>query len=209
MFRHQLLGLLRDGNAYHGYALVKEYVRRTGVETNTGYAYRDLQKLVEDGLVEIVENAKGADRRRRPYRITDAGRECFDDWFSDIPQVTLGPDGELAARAIFFDEIDDDLVRTVVERWRLDLDLLRKQLEQQIEFPRTRGTSRTLTTIQRRRKRLVEAELGFIDDLLAEHTAADSSGAPPAGDGSEPDSKDTLASTLGAARLTVAASVRT
>jgi len=168
MFRHQLLGLLRDGNAYHGYALVKEFVRRTGVDTNTGYAYRDLQKLVEDGLVEVVENAKGADRRRRPYQITEAGRVCFEEWFSDLPQVAMGPDGELAARAIFFDEVERDASELVIERWRQGLDLLRKKIQQQIDFPPTKGgNSRVLEMIQRRRKRLVEAELRFLDDLQA------------------------------------------
>lgn len=167
MFRHQLLGLLRDGNAYHGYALVKEYIRRTGVETNTGYAYRDLQKLVEDGLVEVAENAKGADRRRRPYRITEAGRECFDEWFSDYPQVALGSDGELAARAIFFDEVEGETAREVIDRWHLDLDLILQKLTQQIDFPRARGkSSRVLEFIQRRRKRLIEAELKFVEELL-------------------------------------------
>lgn len=209
MFRHQLLGLLRDGNAYHGYALVKEFVRRTGVDTNTGYAYRDLQKLVEDGLVEVVENAKGADRRRRPYQITEAGRVCFDEWFSDLPHVTLGPDGELAARAIFFDEVDSDVAGLVLERWRQDLDLLCKKIQQQIDFPRTKGgNARALEMIQRRRKRLVEAELSFLDELQ-------SSTKEPEADTTEEraerrsENQDSVASTLGAARLSVARAFRT
>jgi len=172
MFRHQLLGMLRDGEACHGYALVKEYVRRTGVETNSGYAYRDLQKLVEDGLVEVVAKEKGADRRRRPYRITEKGRRCFDRWFSDIPAPHLGNDGELAARAIFFEEVDGPRVLDVLDRWRHDLWVLRARLERQLELPRAEADPHgapdaILSRILKRRRRVVALELAFLDDLRA------------------------------------------
>lgn len=166
MFRHQLLGILRDGEAHHGYAMVKEYIRRTGVETNTGYAYRDLQKLVEEGLVETVANEKGADRRRRPYRITEAGRVYFDDWFVSIPAMNLGTDGDLAARAIFFAEVEPELVLDLLDRWRRDLAMFRKQIERQIEFPRTKvAAGPALSTILLRRKRMAALEIAFLDDL--------------------------------------------
>ncbi len=174
MFRHQILGLLRGGDPHHGYALVKEYVRRAGIETNTGYAYRDLQKLVDEGFVEVVANEQGADRRRRPYRITEAGRRSFDEWFSDIPNVRLGSDGELAARAIFFDEVDTRRVLDVLDRWRDDLRALHRQIEDQIDFPqfRFKGVlARASVVILRRRQRMAEVELAFLDDLRTSCTA--------------------------------------
>ncbi len=167
MFRHQLLGLLRDGNAYHGYALVKEYVRRTGVETNSGYAYRDLQKLVDEEMVEVARSSRAADGRRRPYRITDAGRECFDQWFARVPPAQLGADGELAARAIFFGEVERERVVDVLTRWRDELETLRGRIEQRIRFPGRRGPpGPVLRAILERRRGLVSVETAFLDDLL-------------------------------------------
>ncbi len=166
MFRHQLLGILRDGQARHGYALVKEYERRTGAETNTGYAYRDLGKLIDEGLVETADKEQGVDRRRRPYRITDAGCACFDTWFSDVPSLDTGTDGDLAARAIFFEETDRDVVLDLLDRWRVELELLHRQIGQRIEFPRRKvAMVGALPMILRRRQRLVALEIDFLEDL--------------------------------------------
>lgn len=168
MFRHQLLGLLRDGRPCHGYALVKEYMRRTGVETNSGYAYRDLQKLVGEGLVETVAKIRGADRRRRPYRITEAGRTSFDQWFSEIPEVSLAGDGELAARAIFFHEVDRESVLELLDGLRCDLWAVTKQIERQMELPASDAApDAACAAILRRRKRMAAAELAFLEDLEA------------------------------------------
>lgn len=181
MFRHQLLGLLRDGNAHHGYGLVKEYVRRTGVETNSGYAYRDLQKLVDEGMVEVARSSRVADGRRRPYRITDAGRACFDEWFARVPPVQLGADGELAARAIFFDEVERERVVDVLTRWRGELETVRARLEQRIRFPGRKGASGpVLRAILERRRGLVSVEIGFLDDLLDAFRDETSEDADPA-----------------------------
>lgn len=176
MFRHQLLGLLRDGNAYHGYALVKEYVRRIGSDTNTGYAYRDLQKLVDEGLVEVVANENGADRRRRPYRITDAGRESFDSWFATTPRLQPSADGELAARAIFFEEVDPNRVSAVLESFQMEVGMLRQQILRDLAStrPGTQGGS-ALSAILRRRERIAAAEMAFLEELRTSITGSDAS----------------------------------
>ena len=72
-FRYLVLGLLRHGEPRHGYALMKEYQEHTGLRLSTGNFYRELQRLSVEGLVRTASNPEGADPRRAPYRITEAG----------------------------------------------------------------------------------------------------------------------------------------
>jgi DNA-binding PadR family transcriptional regulator len=55
----------------HGYALIKDIEEFTGVRLGAGTLYSALGKLERAGLVEALP----AEERRRPYRITEAGRE--------------------------------------------------------------------------------------------------------------------------------------
>jgi DNA-binding PadR family transcriptional regulator len=66
MFRFLILGLLRNGARLHGYALVKEYRERSGSEVSTGNFYRELQRLVFDGLIRSASNPPEADAQRPP-----------------------------------------------------------------------------------------------------------------------------------------------
>ena len=50
MMRHMLLGLLQHHGARHGYALMKEIRARTGVQVSIGSIYRELARLVREGL---------------------------------------------------------------------------------------------------------------------------------------------------------------
>jgi DNA-binding PadR family transcriptional regulator len=67
------------GEELHGYALLREIERQTGGELSpgTGSLYAALQRLMDDGLIGESATLPGPDedRRRRYYRITDAGRE--------------------------------------------------------------------------------------------------------------------------------------
>jgi DNA-binding PadR family transcriptional regulator len=55
----------------HGYALIKDIEGFAGVKLGAGTLYSALAKLERSGLVEALP----AEERRRPYRITAAGRE--------------------------------------------------------------------------------------------------------------------------------------
>jgi DNA-binding PadR family transcriptional regulator len=61
---------LADGPK-HGYALIKDIEAFAGVKLGAGTLYGALAKLEQAGLVEALPFAD----RRRPYRITTAGRE--------------------------------------------------------------------------------------------------------------------------------------
>lgn len=57
----------------HGYAITADVLQQTGVRLGPGTLYGSLTKLVERGLIEPVSS----DDRRRPYRITPAGRAAL------------------------------------------------------------------------------------------------------------------------------------
>lgn len=56
----------------HGYALLKDIEDFAGVRLSPGTLYSAIARLEDAGLVEPVG---GAAERRRPYRLTRAGRE--------------------------------------------------------------------------------------------------------------------------------------
>jgi hypothetical protein len=54
----------------HGYALARDIEAFSGAELGAGTLYGAITRLAERGLIEPLER----DRRRRPYRLTAAGR---------------------------------------------------------------------------------------------------------------------------------------
>jgi DNA-binding PadR family transcriptional regulator len=74
-----ILLTLAEGNC-HGYAIMREIERRTGhaVELGPGTLYRSIKQLLARGLITEVaaseEAASEAERRRRSYALTPAGR---------------------------------------------------------------------------------------------------------------------------------------
>jgi len=66
---------LADGPR-HGYAIIQDIAERTGNQTTvrSGTLYAVLRSLDAQGLIEESRAPEGVDRRRRYYRITEAGR---------------------------------------------------------------------------------------------------------------------------------------
>lgn len=63
---------LADG-AKHGYALLKDIEDFASVRLSPGTLYAAIARLEDSGLVESV----GSESRRRPYRLTAAGRRVL------------------------------------------------------------------------------------------------------------------------------------
>src|SRR4029453_11013552 len=107
MFRFLILGLLRNGAHLHGYALVKLYRERSGAEVSTGNFYRELQRLVLDGLIRSADNPPQADARRTPYEITAVGIDVFDEWFTARDAAGgASSEDDISARALFMADTD-------------------------------------------------------------------------------------------------------
>ena len=66
----------------HGYALTKDIEEFAGVTLGPGTLYGALARLEERGL--IAPEPVGTDARRRPYRITGAGRVALEAAVRDM-----------------------------------------------------------------------------------------------------------------------------
>jgi len=171
MFRYVVLGLLRDGGRRHGYALMKRYRCLTGLHVNTGNFYRELQRLVCDGLVRSATPASDGDPRRAPYEISNAGMGLFDEWFSaPLRWRPSGIDDELTIRILFLSEAPRDVARTRLAGWQDVLWRRMKELEGErdaamadaermsTEFP-------VLPLLLTRRMKHVAADLELLEEL--------------------------------------------
>jgi DNA-binding PadR family transcriptional regulator len=67
----------------HGYALIKDIEGFAGVKLGPGTLYGALAKLERAGLVEALP----AEDRRRPYRITAAGREFLHERLTESARI--------------------------------------------------------------------------------------------------------------------------
>jgi DNA-binding PadR family transcriptional regulator len=172
MFRYIVLGLLRQGGSHHGYALMKAYRARSGVQMSTGTFYRELQHLVDEGLVRVVARAPDVDARRTPYEITPTGCDVFDRWLMRPPLVTMSSDDEITARTMFLPEAPIDVGRAMTDAWKEELWLLGKRLERarQNEIHRcaTQGEPFSiLPLLLGRRLRHLAGDVEYLDELRA------------------------------------------
>ena len=69
----------------HGYALTKDIEQFAGVTLGPGTLYGAITRLEERGLIE--PEAVGSDERRRPYRITGAGRVALEEAVRDMRRL--------------------------------------------------------------------------------------------------------------------------
>jgi DNA-binding PadR family transcriptional regulator len=132
MFRYLILGLLRNGAPLHGYALVKAYRDRSAVEVRSGNFYRELRRLLSDGLISSAQTPHDMDERRTPYAITAIGREVFEEWLIS-PQAGRGEpsDDDISARALFLGESEATSAAAAIEHLRVNLWIGGKRLERQ------------------------------------------------------------------------------
>ena len=170
MFRYMILGLLRGGMALHGYALVKAYERRAGVEVRTGNVYRELSRLEREGLIRRVDAAAGTDWRRAPYVITDRGRAELEGW---LAQPASGPGAsatdETAVRALCLFDGAAAPPPAALEPLRVALWIRAKRLERERAAARADGEapSAILSLLLERRLAHTAVDLELVEKLAA------------------------------------------
>jgi DNA-binding PadR family transcriptional regulator len=77
-----VLASLADGDK-HGYAMMEDIERFTGMRLGPGTLYGAITRLEERGWIRVV----GADERRRPYRLTAEGRRHLNAQLSSLERV--------------------------------------------------------------------------------------------------------------------------
>lgn len=171
VFRYLVLGLLRNGGSFHGYALMKEYRDRSGLQLSTGNFYRELQRLVAEDLVRTVANPADADPRRAPYEITDTGAVAFDTWLASPPGQGFGRyEDELSARALFLATAEPAVARSLLESWREELWIRSKVHERARAASRAHAAQHDpafspLPLLLNRNLQHIAADLQFLDEL--------------------------------------------
>ena len=110
-----LLALLADAPA-HGYELKTAFERRTGGSwaINIGQVYTTLQRLERDGLVTEQPSAG----ERHDYRITPAGTEALEAWFSSPVVAEAPPRDELTIKVLLAVAAGDVDVTEILQRQR-------------------------------------------------------------------------------------------
>jgi DNA-binding PadR family transcriptional regulator len=78
-----VLTSLADGPK-HGYAITLDVEQLSGVRLGPGTLYGALSRLEDQGLIEALP----ADERRRPYRLTGAGRTALTEHLQMLERVT-------------------------------------------------------------------------------------------------------------------------
>jgi len=171
MLRYVLLALMADGRPTHGYALMKAFAERSGVHASIGNVYRELQRLLGEGLIVTVENPAGADARRAPYVITAAGRAALAAWLAApaeafvrtapdaiVYRLALVADVDAAQAAAFLDDLHAELASQlrVAER---------DQAAARLGDERTACGLPTRTILLGRRARAIAADAELVAEL--------------------------------------------
>lgn len=138
MLRYTILGLLRQGERIHGYALWKAYERRSGHRIQNGKFYRALKTLAEAGLIKTMTDPD-VDPRRTPYVITAAGIVEFDKWILTFAALDVFPEDPISARALFVFE----LPQGAAEAFFAGLEDVLSARWKRLEYDRERALSRT------------------------------------------------------------------
>lgn len=172
MLRFLILGLLHDGSRKHGYALAKEYRNRSGGEAHNGSFYRELQRLVRDGVVRGTTPCDTS-ARCRSYEITHKGIAVFDEWLTaenlDIADV---PEDDISARALFIPDVEPVAEARLLGHLKDALLFTAKRLERErhrtlarLDGRGQRSAFRLLALLYARRLRHLAVDLGFIEAL--------------------------------------------
>ncbi len=77
---YHILAALLDG-PLHGYAVIKRAEEQSGGRVNlaVGTLYGALERMTDDGLIEVDREEVVAGRPRRYFRVTDTGRAAVQE----------------------------------------------------------------------------------------------------------------------------------
>ncbi len=169
MLRYVLLALLADDQPRHGYALMKAFAERSGVRLSIGNIYRELQRLLAEGLIVTAANPIGADPRRTPYTLTEPGREALEAWFA-LPAraLTRATPDALAYRLALLNDMDPVRADAFLDELQNELWAEAKTLEAERSVTSHDDTAPGLPTrkfLQSRHARYLAADIELVDEM--------------------------------------------
>jgi DNA-binding PadR family transcriptional regulator len=168
MLRYVLLALLADSEPRHGYALMKAFAERSGVRLSIGNVYRELQRLLGEGLIVTAANPIGADPRRTPYTLTDAGRDALAAWFATPARaLARGTPDALAYRLALLSDMDPAQADGFLDDLQTELWAQAKTIEAQRASRREPAEAGlpTRSFLQSRHARYLAADIELVDEM--------------------------------------------
>lgn len=117
-FEHVLLSVLAM-KPFHGYELMKWFdVEGQFIRSNTHHSqiYRELARMVKNGLVDFEVDARDGKPDAKVYRITEIGRQILLEWArSPYVPTSRFQDADFNTRFTFTVALDIDAALRVVE----------------------------------------------------------------------------------------------
>lgn len=184
MLRYVLLALLTDGEAKHGYALMKAYSERSGTRLSIGNVYRELQRLVGERLITAAVNPEGADPRRMPYTISSLGREALSRWLAMPAHALLRTQPDvLSYRLALLGDLDPDAASAFLKDLRDELWVQSKAVERERAMVSQQdrvaeGALPMRSILLGRRMRHLAADIELVAEIQATFQAAQKRSAP-------------------------------
>ncbi len=168
MLDFAILGLLRD-EARHGYELRRALAELGFWKVSFGSLYPALRRLEKRGLIA----AGRGEGRRRSYRITVRGSDEFAAQLAEPPKATE-VERNFQLRLAFFEYLDARLrIRTLEDRRGALLERLRGARRSFLRARRVEGgTDRYRLALMERSVRSTEADIAWLDELIATERSA-------------------------------------
>ncbi len=156
-----LLGLLRRGPR-HGYDLKRLLGELGFMRVSFGALYPALRRLEKRGWIAALRPAA----RRKAYRLTADGRAALDDLLAHAGDE-LEEDRRFQLRLAFFEFIEPRRRLEILKRRRSQLLPLRAQTGKVLRRAEAAGTDPYTLALIRHNVARVEADIQWLDDLIA------------------------------------------
>ena len=162
----------------HGYELKRQLSQRLGIfwSVSFGSLYPTLKKLHRRRLVEKILDPEETPRRRQVYRITPAGEQEFFELIAEGAHSAWEED-KFPLRMAFFRYLKPEIRIRVLERRRAYLE--EKLSEGRDSLKRVRGPDYYTLSLMRHGVDVAQADLRWIDELIAAERAGISPDLPP------------------------------
>ena len=161
MLDFAILGLLRE-ESRHGYELKRALGDLGFWQVSFGSLYPALRRLEKSGFIEAVKG----EGRRKAYRITETGRVRFAEMLAGAGD---GSDRGFQLRLAFLGYLEPQRRRDVLETRRTALQDRLHGARRSFRGARgsTRNPDRYRMALMERRVRSTEADIAWLDELIA------------------------------------------
>ena len=166
MLEMAVLGLLKE-RPMHGYQLSRELTESLGGLWRVSYGslYPTLRRLERDGAIESEAGDERGARRKKVYRITEAGEALFLDLLQQTPPDGQAEDARFRMRLAFFRYLSPETRIRLLERRRQALERRLSALTESLRAHR--ATDDYGTALIEHSRQTIGSDITWLDGLIA------------------------------------------